>query len=350
MKLQVDLSLLESAVIQMGAPLIDFKTSTKFGHVDIDKILGTTSGQTISLEDITVNMDASELLEYKGRQVLLFIPDQGNRIDNVIEDATRGTKFHICDCKTLQEMRATNRYNKYAVTNNLTGIFDIYGTSYQTNEEKNIQSKLYVCKNCLNKLNYKNYQDNKTQVFNQFKISEFFETYSTLFEYLPNIKNDGNTLTREDQSINPTKSSTCCECDTTFPANSKLIINVDKKSICLDCYRKQTKHKTAFITNSEIKEIYKNRTEQKMVKIKSWNDVYKYVDISIHGYINRLKYSFPTPPTTVGYIPEENKNLVLDLVWITNSKKAALVTKRLPEYENLKGWKIVTLGEAMRKL
>ena len=122
MKLNIDFSKLFYAVDKMGAVPISFN----IGHVefveeeeeDIFKILVTT-GQEINLEDLE---SFDNLLSYKGRQVLLYIPDQGNRIDNVLLNSQNGTKFHVADCKTLQEMKSKKRFDRYIVTNNLSGM------------------------------------------------------------------------------------------------------------------------------------------------------------------------------------------------------------------------------------
>jgi len=128
MKLNVDLTLLQNAVKKMGAPLIDFDTTTVFDHVDIDSILNTTSGIEIDINEIEVNLDAGGLFEYKGRQVLLFIPNHNpvyKSINDVLNDPMQGNRFHVSDCTTLKKMRETNRYNKYHVTQNLSGMFAI---------------------------------------------------------------------------------------------------------------------------------------------------------------------------------------------------------------------------------
>ena len=354
MKLNVDLTSLQNAVKKMGAPLIDFDTTTVFDHVDIDSILNTTSGIEIDINEIEVNLDAGGLFEYKGRQVLLFIPNHNpmyKSINDVLNDPMQGNRFHVSDCTTLKKMRETNRYNKYHVTQNLSGMFEIYNDG---NEDIKKDAKLHVCKNCLMMLNYKNYKNEtnieKNKIFNNFKINEFFETYSAFFEYLPNIKNNNKIL---DRSITPSinrKNYICKVCNTDFKNNPKLLVSEEtNNNICLDCYRKQKEHKTAFITNPELKEIYKERTIQNKVTINSWDDVYKYVDISIHGYIHRLKRSYRTP-THIGYIPSEISSIVLDIVWITETKKSALVTRKTDEYKKLKNWNILTLGEAMERL
>ena len=230
MKLNVNLSVLNEAAKKMGAEPIVFSTNTRFEHTDIDKILGTTSGQQININDIEVNLDGGGLFEYEGRQVLLFIPNQYNSLEDILNDPMKGNKFHVSDCRTLQEMKQRNAFNKYAVTNNLSGIFTIYN---KNNEANKVESSLFVCKNCLEKLNYKNYKNEtyqiKNSIFNEFRIDEFFERYSTLFDYLPNINIEPTEINYTDnwkeisKEYRSSKDFICETCNTSFKNNKELL-------------------------------------------------------------------------------------------------------------------------------
>ena len=181
MKLNVDFSSLNESVEKMGAELIEFKIEkTKFTDLDIDKILATT-GIEINPIDLEV---IDGLLSYEGRQVLLFIPDH-SQIDKVIVDSSVGNKYHVSDCGAIERMKHENKFDRYFVTNSVSGKFDIKG--FSTKEKKDIETntELNICKKCLSKLNYKNYRKNKDNVFNAFNLNEFFETYSTHFTNIP---------------------------------------------------------------------------------------------------------------------------------------------------------------------
>src|SRR5574344_284546 len=132
MKLNVDFSQLYASVERMGASAdIDFVFEPIiFEVIDIDVEL--QKGQEVDLEDLETS--DGTLLTYKGRQVLLYIPDQGKRIQSVIENSQNGTKFHVADCRTLQEMKQKKKFDRYIVTNNLSGIFKINGTNLDDNE------------------------------------------------------------------------------------------------------------------------------------------------------------------------------------------------------------------------
>lgn len=370
MKLNVNFDLLKKAVEKMGAEPIQFQTNSKFEHTKIDEILGTTSGQKININDIEVNQDGGGLFEYQGRQVLLFIPNQFNKLDDILNNPMKGNRFHVSDCSTLQEMKQKNKYNKYAVTRNLSGKFQIY--NYK-NESNTVDAKLHVCKNCLEKLNYKNYKNesfhNKTKIFEEFSIEEFFETYSTLFEYLPAIdtsKEPQNDYTKDWEDVSKdyrsSKNYICETCDTSFVHNKDLLHTHHKngiksdnniqnlKAVCIDCHRKEINHKHVMMTYDQLQRIHILRRVQNKIQINSWEDVFKFSDISLHGYLELLKNDNKVKLPDVGYVLEvNNKKIALDLAWATKYAKSALVTDYFYGFFNLKDWNILSLGEAMKK-
>lgn len=370
MKLNIKFDLLDSAISKMGAERIVFiPKQTKID--EIDKILGSTSGQKIDINNIEVNLDGGGIFEYQGRQVLLFIPNQFNSLADILHNSMNGNRFHVADCSTLQDMKQRNRYNKYSVTNNLSGKFTIF---HRNNELNTVESELHVCKNCLEKLNYKNYKNEtynkKQEIFENFDIGEFFERYSTLFEYLPNIDIEEhkeataytNNWKEVSKNYRASKNYICETCDTSFMKDKQLLhthhMNGKKndnssnnlKAVCIDCHRKEPNHKHVYMKYNQLQQIYILRREQNKVHIKSWDDVFKYSDLSMHGYIDLLRADRNISIPEAGYVIEvNNTKIALDLAWISNIKKSAVVTEYSYNFFMLENWAILSLGDALVK-
>lgn len=111
---------------------------------------------------------------YSGRRVILYIRDQLGYFDGT----TSGYKFHVTGCSTLKAMHTQNRYDKYVVTENTSGIFKVNRlVDYVPTE---IEVRLNVCKHCLRSLNWKNYKycssSAQARIYENFSIEEFFKS------------------------------------------------------------------------------------------------------------------------------------------------------------------------------
>lgn len=156
-------------------------------YIDLEKLasldpITTTAGLEIPIEEI----EFIPLATYRGQQVILFIPDHSfrNLFNETLNNPSKGNKFHLVDCSTLEDMRSRNRYRRYYATTNLSGKFVI-----SSGDGRNAEVCLQVCQNCLKKLNYKNFNKNKNEVLKNFNLSDFFNYYKTSFRNLPNTDN-----------------------------------------------------------------------------------------------------------------------------------------------------------------
>ena len=182
MKLAVDFRQLFANVRKMGVKeWVDFSVdfNSKLIEIEVGE-LETTKGLEVPLEDIEIDPQ-SGVFTYQGKHIVLFIPDHSFKYDEVILNPKElGNKYHLTDCSTLENMRSIGRFKRYHATRNRTGIFRIFGNSAQESEVP-----LSVCKNCLKKLNYQSYHYNRTEVFSQFTLEEFFTHYETFFRNEP---------------------------------------------------------------------------------------------------------------------------------------------------------------------
>ena len=122
MEIKVDFFGLWEQVKRLGTEKVDFDWTAAAQLDPID--IALLEGREVQLDDLNV---INGLLSVDGRQVLLYIPDQYNPVDVVQTNPDKGKRFHVADCKTLSDMRSKGRFERYVVTNNLSGIFPISG-------------------------------------------------------------------------------------------------------------------------------------------------------------------------------------------------------------------------------
>ena len=156
---------------QMGAKLISWKS--------IDQILNT-EGIQVEPEEIKISDDGT--LEYEGRKVVVYIRDQFRlRNSDSSNDPQQLYKFHIVDCLTLQQMKRQGRHKRYVVATRTDGMFDVNFIEGGKLIEACVERNLYVCQNCLKRLNYKDYNSRRSleqnKIKESFDLKEFFETF-----------------------------------------------------------------------------------------------------------------------------------------------------------------------------
>ena len=151
--------------------------------------------ESVFFKKLTTGISVSEssdfklrdrLLSHEGYQIILYIQDHSHRnmFKKGIEDGSKGNKFHVAECQTIQDMRDENRFERYVMTNNQSGDFVIKGQNDKTGK-----AKLQVCQHCLEELNYAGYHyhnRNRDRIVKEFHIPIFFETYASCFATLPN--------------------------------------------------------------------------------------------------------------------------------------------------------------------
>jgi hypothetical protein len=169
---------------KMGAELVEIKMeSTPWQKIDTDDLLGRLNSiEGILVENIRdIKIQEDGTFEYKGQKVLVYIRDQRYN-----PRYGRGEyKFHIATCETINRFIQNNRLDRYVVSTRTDGKFLVNIKNSVTNsfEEENVIMELKVCKYCLQKLNYNGYADasgsGRTEIYNNFKLKEFFSQYST---------------------------------------------------------------------------------------------------------------------------------------------------------------------------
>ncbi|WP_278453484.1 hypothetical protein [Stutzerimonas kunmingensis] len=360
MEIRVDFSELWGQVKRLSDAPVEFDWVAAAQLDPIDVVL--LEGREVRLEDLDV---INGLLSVDGRQVLLYIPDQYSPVDVVQASPDKGKRFHVADCKTLADMRAKGRFERYLVTNNLTGIFQISGKNSRGMPDE-LKSRLLVCKNCLEKLNYQNYchEGTRSAIWHGFETGKFFETYSTSFRHLPRSLAQralGNDYTDDWAEISAEVRRRCgfkCDaCAVSLTEHRHLLhvhhvnglkrdnSSVNLRPLCIDCHRKQPLHDHMFISTANMQLLNRLRREQS-ITADNWTQVMALADLAVHGGLMHGRYKgFGVP--VVGYEFINAKGLVIaevEVAW--PEQRIAIYVTDAPMIE---GWTMLNSVEFIEK-
>lgn len=367
MRLNVDFSGLHDAVRRMGAGNIEVEVLQFDGPqreiIDIE----LEEGKIIDdLSDIETD---NGLLSHRGHQILLYIQDHGPRAEEAFIDSNKANKYHVADCITLEDMRAKNRFERYVITNDLSGEFPVTGVDSINRKEK-IEGKirLNVCKNCLNHLNYRGYASDrgkKDEIFQCFDLNQFFETYSSFFPHKPRRyagANDGFYTAdwREaSRSYRSSRNFICENCGVSLKGYESLLHvhhidgvktnnnRTNLEALCMDCHRKQPHHKHMHVPHETMKQIAVLRRDQGLGQAHNWEDALALSDPAVHGLLHKYRgKSYRIPE--IGYeVRTQNTAIAyLELAW-PESKKGIAIDRKDQETAGKAGWTIKLAGEAL---
>ena len=250
---------------QMGAELIPWESGGRWDPIDIEL---DGEGIEIPLEEIEYDSDGT--LGYEGRKVVVYIRDQSHRDQYALDsyeliDPEDLRKFHVADCQTLSQMRRQGRYERYVVTTRSDGNFTVNFLRGGRLIKEAVECRLYVCKKCLSKLDYKDYRKKKMQqneIRESFDLNEFFEMYGSRITKKPtgtDITAPVNTYSPNwDDEISPNYKEKmkwkCEECGIDLREEKKFLEvhhinglkydNEEKnlRALCIDCHVKQFQH------------------------------------------------------------------------------------------------------------
>ncbi len=257
-------------------------------------------GREVKLDELQF---VSGLLAFEGRQILLYIPDQGYKIEEVLKgNRDAGKKFHVAYCGTLETMRSSGRFERYIATTDVSGNFALSGID-MTMRELTGQAKLYVCQNCLNMLNYKQAKVNRAAraLRESFDLNEFFETFSSCFRFLPvrtKVEAGASVYAANWREISDNLREavnwTCEGCKINL-SNARQLLHVhhidgvkgnnarsNLKVLCKACHRMEPLHDHMYVPRDEMKAINRLRCSAGIFD-GTWNAVMRYADPALHG-------------------------------------------------------------------
>lgn len=260
MKLHVDVSALDSIARRMGADKVDVGRVLDDSEPKLDPIDIELSGKGIEVPLTEVEVSKDGLLRYRGRQVVLYIQDHGWNVAEVVRNGEAGKKFHIADCKTLEDMRQKRRFERYVVRNDTSEYFYITGSERFGFQKIEGNARLKVCKNCLKKLFSQEYSRDPRGVFLNFDLKEFFQHHKSIFLSKPSRLSgqfDGGyseDWARISATYKQNSDFTCEECGVNLRNHTGLlhVHHIDGvktnnhpsnlKALCVDCHSRQPGH------------------------------------------------------------------------------------------------------------
>jgi hypothetical protein len=329
-----------------------------------DFSLGTAAGIEVKLSEIT---QYAGLLNYKGQQVVVFIPDHSYEgVPFVVQNPKKnGRKYHFAECETLSKMRISGRYkHRYHVHQNIDGEFKIFDDN---NHHAIVE--LAPCQNCLKHVNYQginhaSWQDRR-DIINRLTLKVLFATYSTLFKELPTKSSARTGYSADWKSVSiayrEKKNYVCEQCGVQLRQHKELLHTHHKdgnkhnnqeknlQALCIDCHRKQHLHDHLFITQSQMAMIQALREEQHRLNINDWEDVFALVDEAYHGLLHHYlaTTSESVKPSLRYHIVTTNQAIIADMAWPGTRLAYALhVTANDKARAKQQGWQLLNLNEA----
>lgn len=282
MKINASFTALEQMVSKMGAESILWDSNAKV-LADPRFKERLRAGIEISLSDVSVN--PGEPLLYKGEVVLLYIKDTRNEKETLLNSPEKAKRYHVSDCQTLQRMRVQNRFERYVVTNNASGVFKVVALDWRTQKREEIEADLKVCKDCLVSLDYQGYakenQTGKKRIWSEFQIEIFLNQHSPSFSEVPRYndntepqggyQDDWAEISKKYRESN---NWTCEECGVQLESHKGLLdthhINGrtednnpnNLKALCKICHNKQPMHSNYRVSNGLYHLIVEKRRTQ----------------------------------------------------------------------------------------
>ncbi len=282
---------------------------------DIDLVLA--DGLDVALSDVEA---VDGLLAVKGRQILLYIPDQGGRIGEVLAgDLGAGKKVHLANCETLDYMRESGRFDRYIATTKVTGLFHVTGSEYRSRRRLEGHSRLLVCMHCLSQLNYKGAKSSsriRRAIRQDFDFAEYFECYSTVFPFRPRgtaVQPDAYDYpadwARISDGYRAEKNWTCETCLIVLSDHRQLLhthhrngnrgdcAKANLQALCADCHRRQPFHSRMHILHRDMAIIARKRLAMRQ-EFASWEVAIDRTDLALNGALQLARqngWSVPRP-------------------------------------------------------
>lgn len=293
MKLNSDFPALKTLMRRMGARPSSWSPS----HVKLDPIETQYEELRKGIEfssPVEIGTSIDGLLDYKGKQTVIYIKNTRTPIDELRNDKENRPKFHLTDCRTIKEMKSKNRSDRYVAKNNITETFTLEAINQRSKQTQEVELELYVCKNCLEAINWKDYKSYKdkekdgedyknlrNRIRDEFSLEHFFFEYATFFQSKPHYTDKtapkygyAANWNKISQKHREEKNWTCENCGINLEEHSYLLhchhrngMTWDNKTenlqaLCCLCHREKPRHGHLPVSDQSKNQIQKLRNLQ----------------------------------------------------------------------------------------
>jgi hypothetical protein len=186
MKLDISFPSLDAALRAVGGVEQHWNVGGALAALDNALLKGIE----VALKDVVPA--ASGVLTYRdtGRPVVLYIKSPRIGEGSLLENPTKRPRFHVAECATLQDMRQKQRFERYVVTDNRSGLFKVFPCDPITRRDLyEIEIPLLVCRHCLKLLNHESYNSagpaKQTKIVENFDVGDHLTRHHPLFHTLP---------------------------------------------------------------------------------------------------------------------------------------------------------------------
>jgi hypothetical protein len=180
----------------MGAPLRQWRAELSAPPPPPPSIIYEPIEREIeSLDPLEVGPADTIIID--GRRVFLYIREWRRFRGETFEEATNAPeqlpRFHVVWCRTLHEMKAEGRFERYVASER---VEEPFGIALRTVDGQWVcgDAELLVCRNCLTQTNWMGYRDatrkQRDRIVAGFSRRRFLETDTTRFQELPRANDD----------------------------------------------------------------------------------------------------------------------------------------------------------------
>ena len=161
---------------QMGARLSDsFKVVQPLRVIELPEVRRRLLGDGVDVDPNEVTVLPDGTFAYKNLRVLVYIRDVASYGDRQSQP-----RYHLCNCTTLEQMRAANRWRRYVVANRDDGLFQVNIIDGSGRRAESL--RLDVCQNCLSSLGWNGFHfalspADRARRVSGFALPDFFERF-----------------------------------------------------------------------------------------------------------------------------------------------------------------------------